>query len=198
MGFYTMAISLIRILARTEKSEVDPELISKFNALANKQRGIPESMFHREVNPGADHSNIWQWAMEHTGDLIHRAAQTEMDFWGKEALEEKVRKLYRAASQAYGFEREVEEGIDNNWKYRVENNRYKGTVEQYRKEAYEAGVRYGKAYMKLEPITKFQRLGKEAAIRLGYRKWVMYRSTLDEFERLIKAGKLETDYYTPE
>ncbi len=190
-----MANLIPRVLSRLE-DDPPPDLAQAFDKLARQQRNKPESMFSREYNPGSDHSNMWQWAMEHTGDLIHRAAQTHG--WGRGAVEEKVEKLLRAARSGYGFSRELLEQLHSNWEYRVEHGRYDKPKETFIKEAFDAGERYAKAYEVLKPITKFQRLGKEAAIALGRRKWEEYRQILTEFKSLIDQGKLETDYYIPE
>ena len=55
----------------------------KFRELQDNQRGTPESMFDNNVNHGASNSQLLQYVMEHTGDLIHRVSYMDgVAGWG--------------------------------------------------------------------------------------------------------------------
>jgi hypothetical protein len=45
-------------------------LAAGFDALQTAQRGGPEHLFHDPENPGVGLSCGFQWALEHTGDLV--------------------------------------------------------------------------------------------------------------------------------
>lgn len=176
---------------------VSEELKSAFRQLADQQRGTPEMMFHDAHNPGVSHgAGLWQYHMEHAGDLIHRAAQADLPGYGLEALYEKTRKLQRDVTRAYGFEREINENIKNNYTYALENGKYSGSLEQWTEEAYKAGKRYADAYRKLKPITEMQRLGRDAAIALGERRFRDYGNHIKSLYDLVTGPNARELYFT--
>lgn len=176
-----------------------PEIHKAFKALADQQRGVPESMFSRKHNPGCEHSGAWQWAMEHTGDLIHRAAQADLPEWGLEALDEKVHKIHRALTATLPLGRDIERQLRSNYEYQSEaargNYKFNGSLEKWEQMAYDAGRRYSKAYDALEPLTHLQALGKEAAVSLGRSRWTDMSDAISELKQLLGSGKAKKIYF---
>lgn len=175
------------------------EIHKAFKALADQQRGVPESMFSRKHNPGCEHSGTWQWAMEHTGDLIHRASQADMPEWGLEALNEKTHKIFRALTAGMPLGRDIERQLRSNYEYQsvAERGKYqfKGSLEKWEQMAYDAGRRYAKAYDALEPLTQLQALGKEAACALGRSRWTDMGDAILELKQTLGSGKAEKIYF---
>lgn len=175
------------------------EMHKAFKALADQQRGVPESMFSRKHNPGCEHSGVWQWAFEHTGDLIHRASQADLPEWGIDALSEKVGKLHRALTAALPLGRDVERQLRSNYEYQSDAKRgkyqFKGSLKKWEQMAYDAGRRYSKTYDALEPMTLLQALGKEAAVCLGGARWTDMGYALRELKHMLDTGKAEKMYF---
>src|ERR1019366_2403181 len=142
---------------------------------------------------------VWQWAMEHTGDLIHRASQAELPEWGIEALTEKTRKLHRALTSTLPMGRDIERQLKSNYEYHsgADQGKYqfKGSLELWERMAYDAGRRYSKAYDALEPLTHLQSLGKEAAVALGQAHWHDMLGAILELKHLLDSGKAESIYF---
>lgn len=178
--------------------EIPPQMKAAFNALAEQQRGHPETMFNRDHNPGVENgSGIWQWLLEHTGDLIHRAAQTDLSGWGMDAVYEKTMKIKRALFHAYGVERDVEGQIKNNYKYRVANGEYQGSFENFRKAVTVAGERYARAYEVLRPLTRIQWLGQQAAIAVGRMEWTIAQERIAALADIVQSDRFESEYFRP-
>lgn len=165
-------------------------------ALQDQQRDLPESMFHEDANPGASASGILQWLMEHTGDLIHRAAFGEWGggpSYGFDAVVTKAEKCLRVA-------RRMGPGDpDDPWAQARRNYAYLQTPEGARflppgmpldlplflAQARGALRRYAAAYRALRPLTVLQVLGRDAAIELGDERWGEYRLTLGTIVALL-------------
>lgn len=156
-----------------------------FEKLANEQRGKPESLMLIDNNPGLKWaSGLYTWCLEHTGDLINRAAKTENTGggvgWGMGAVGEKVDKLYKQAHHSYGFEKDIFEQIERNRKFYIEKGEINESLslEECIDQVKKAGQIYANAYKKLVPLTKLQKWGKLAAIALGEMDWKFYRTIL--------------------
>ncbi len=92
------------------------EMVDAFCALATQQRGVPEDTMNHAQSEGL--SNLYTWALEHTGDLIHRMSKNpEWHEGGYDMVGEKVDKLLRILTNPYGFEKESLEQIEQSIKY---------------------------------------------------------------------------------
>lgn len=130
----------------SKKTRHEYVFISKlFNELASSQRGGgPEEMFHNNVNPGVNHSSIFQWLAEHTGDLIHRASYPPVGSgfggggigYGFGAVKEKVAKLFKKANEFKQFHKHYHtnpflQSMENDFKFRLKEGRTDLTLEEY-------------------------------------------------------------------
>ena len=178
------------------------DLHRAFKKLADEQRDKPEQMFKAKINPGCEHSGAWQWAMEHTGDLVHRASQADLPEWGLEAVQEKTIKLLRACKAVLPLGKDIDRQLRSNYEYHSDPERgkhqFKGSLEKWEQMAYDAGRKYARAYMELKPITHLQRLGIDAAIACGQAHWSEMRDILTEIKYLIDNGKAEQQYFEVE
>ncbi len=150
---------------------IDPAQWEGFRELQDEQRGLPERMFEPNFNPGAGNSGLLQWAMEHTGDLIHRAAYGNWGggwSYGWSAVKEKAEKLLRIANNMDRFRPDDPlEQAKRNWQYAIDKGYTTQTQTEYVQEVKAAARRYADSYAKLKPLTVLQKKGRDAAIMLG-------------------------------
>lgn len=180
------------------KENVPP---SKFRELQDIQRGTPESMFNNNVNPGAGNSQLYQYAMEHTGDLIHRVAYmddvigwggaTGVDY-GMSVGQTKVNTVLRIKNDI--LRGEIESQARDNWKYRSQQGDMQLSEEEFIKQMQDAGKRYAEVYRQLKPITKAQKVAQDATIALGEGDYSLWVKKVEELKNLIstRKGYLET------
>lgn len=173
----------------------------KFRELQDNQRGTPESMFDNNANPGADNSQLLQYAMEHTGDIIHRVAYmdgvagwggaTGVDY-GMDVGIEKVDRVLRLKNDILRGEIEIQ--ARDNWRYRSRRGDIELSEEEFIKQIRDAGKRYADAYRQLKPITKAQKAAQDAAIALGEGDYSLWVKKLQEVKDLIstREGYLES------
>jgi hypothetical protein len=168
-------------LEEVEELEPPVEKVSRlFKELADDQRYKgPEDMFQREINPGIELSSIFQWAAEHTGDLIHRASYPPRGTvmggavgYGYSAVIEKTKKLLKLAKEWKEYSRTTRknpfiESLRNDYQYEVRQNGLKESFEDYEKRFRDAAKRYSDSYKNLKAYTELQRLGRGAAVSLG-------------------------------
>lgn len=167
-----------------------------FARLQVLQRGTPEGLFLPENNPGAGHSSMFQWMMEHTGDLAHRAASFEEDggggpAWGFAAVFEKVEKLHRCAERLSTNSPRDQARRNFAHLHGLGRQTSLGHEEAaYVAEMDEAGRRYAAGYRQLAldapPWTWLQAKGLEAAIALGEQDWPVYYRLLTEMLRALR------------
>lgn len=182
--------------------------VSCFRQLQAAQRARPESMFLPAHNPGADISGAFQWAMEHTGDLVHRAAyQPEMGGYGCHAMVEKLTKLmrWRRAGDS------VQDQATRNHEFETAEGRVSQPLRGYLAALDQAGLRYAEAYMQLgrlrasEPCahrlvqTWLQRQAVLAAVALGCQSWARYDRVLNKLHQALTGAEsdviITTLYY---
>ena len=173
-------------------------LAAGFDDLQTAQRSGPEHLFHDTDNPGVGLSWGFQWALEHTGDLVHRAAFGNWGGgweYGYGAVHEKVEKLYRAAREMTERPREHPEAVarrEFQWMHSGERigalpSWLVGLSEDQAIEVWKAALkRYADGYRALVPLTRLQRMGRRAAISLGDLDLAGWRSTLVSMSVLLK------------
>lgn len=190
----------------------------QLRAFQEAQRGIPEGMFLPQNNEGVDHSSAFQWMMEHTGDLCHRAACFENDggggpAWGLSAFIEKLGKLHRhaqrllpgghvydtprlQAARNYEFHHKAGIRLCERESGMVVENPEAGCI-LYQAMLDRAGRRYADAYAVLReqhpPLTWLQERGLSAAIALGQQNWPLYVTILDSLQAAVEKADREGD-----
>lgn len=181
-------------------------------ALQEAQRGVPESLFHEAANPGVSLCGPVQFALEHGGDLVHRAAFGDWGggwSYGLDALSEKTNKLYRWTKAALENPREAPETCARKeFRYlRDETDRrfipasYLDIDEDEAIVRWRASLaRYVEAYRTLQPRSLLQRLGRSIAVDIGRLELLSARGSLARLRTLLddarEAGeKAEFDLY---
>lgn len=144
-----------------------------FVNVGRKQRGAPESAMSEAADKTA---GVMSYALEHTGDLIHRMSESPtFEYGGYGYVKDKVQKVLRTLLNKYGFEREFNENLVNNAKVD------KTDLTKYKNEAFKLMQDYADAHKKLVPLNEAQRLAQEASVSLGERR---YSDTVNALEKL--------------
>lgn len=161
----------------------EDEKEKKFTELANAQRGTPESkmlaatyyMQGGVINP----------VLEHVGDLTHRMAQRVVARHGRgwEYVKEKIWIALKYLNQRYGFEKEFEENIINNAKYRGIDPKV------LREKLFILMQEYADAHKELVTYNKVQTLARDAAIMVGERRFVKAALYLEELQKIVDQGE---------
>lgn len=173
--------------------QTDEELERRINDAGETQRGEPESVMLKCQNmiQSANGSNVLVNAIEHTGDLSHRAQNQNAI---PNVLEKVNMMLQYWNPSRWTLEQEINEGIVSNctYKYFNETNQYDSIKKLPNEERYKAwqNARTNPEVLKLiekakaetsralelyvraheqhnQPITKLGMMGKQAAIQLG-------------------------------
>jgi hypothetical protein len=140
-----------------------------FHQTADTQRGPPEqAMLNIQSLMGG---GVYPHVVEHVGDITHRMAEN-FD-WGKgqyDLVNDKVEKTLRSLESGYGFEREMQENFESNFRFLKENGRMPfDTVEEFIGEARKLSVLYAHEHSKIPVFNEPQMHAREAAVSLG--KW---------------------------
>lgn len=128
--------------------------------VAQCQRGAPEhAMLKVQYAMGG---GVLNGVVEHVGDLTHRMSERiTADSRGYEYVKEKVEKTLRWLTNAYGFEREMNENI-------IHNAEYHNTDEHvYRRKIEDALRIYADEHRKIPAYNEAQFTARDAAIALG-------------------------------
>lgn len=157
-----------------------------FDNLACAQRGAPEAAMLRMQQ--AQISQLYDWVAEHVGDLTHRMSEKIEYFRGQFGIvQEKVRKTLRSLTNAYGFEREVEEQIQSNLRYNgIEVNRQTFSEALERLKA--LGRDYANAHKQLPVFNTVQEYARNAAIALGEFRFNEAIANLESLEQILEQG----------
>src|SRR5581483_423272 len=154
-----------------------------FYNLANLQRELPErAMLKVQWATGG---SVMNKVVENVGDLIHRMTEKPAFYQsGYEFVKAKVESSLMYLTNGYGFEREFEENIVNNAKYK------NTTPEELRQKVYKALDNYANEYEKLPTYNRAQRLAKLAAVSLGRRKFDVTISALRMLQRHLTSKEV--------
>jgi hypothetical protein len=154
----------------------------KFQEIATLQRGEPEDAMQRVqmVMEGG----VLNPLVEHVGDLTHRMTErVTFEYAGYVYVADKVEKTLRWLKSPYGFEKEMEENIRNNARFRDVPE------DEYRQRVYNALDKYAEAHSRLPAYNDAQKHAKEAAISVGKRQFQNAIRHLEELEKHL--GSME-------
>jgi hypothetical protein len=158
-----------------------PEDVAKaFAELGDLQRGEPESAMLKVQH--AMGGGVLSFAVEHTGDLTHRMSHmAPQGIAGRSYVHDKASKVLRMLRNLYGFEREMNENIAANARYR---NIDEGML---RKKIDAALARYAAAHEKLPVYNKVQWMARQAAIELGHKNFEHAALWLEKLKELSES-----------
>jgi len=153
---------------------------------------VPEDMFKEQKNPGVSNSNIFQYAAEHIGDLVHRLSSTETNQGGGQdyGLDAALTK----ASRNY-FLNDALDQAGRNYQYHVDNYGYKGSKSDFEYDLIKAGKRYADAYRKIPVYTEFQKMARDAAISLGEFKTSRAERILKDLVKKLEQPDAKEKYF---
>ena len=153
---------------------------------------VPENMFDAQDNPGVNHSNIFQYAAEHIGDLVHRLSSTATNQGGGQdyGLEAALTK----ASRNYLLDDALDQA-GRNYQYHVDNYGYKGSKSDFEYDLIKAGKRYANAYRKIPVYTEFQKMARDAAIALGEFKTNKAERILKDLVKKLQQPNVKEKYF---
>lgn len=161
-----------------------------FIELADKQRGTPESaMLKIQHDPlGA---GVYSFAVEHTGDLTHRMNEQLSIIrgtFGYETVKDKVEKVLRYLERSYGFEREMQNNLKNDYEAmkdeKLRGISYDEALAKFRVKC----NNYADAHAALTVYNRPQELCRDAAVALGRWEFDKARSVLNMIKRLLNKG----------
>jgi len=143
------------------------ETAKLFHTTADTQRGPPEqAMLNIQSLIGG---GVYSHVVEHVGDLTHRMAE-KFD-WAKGGIDlvhDKVEKTLRSLESGYGFDKEMQENFESNFRFLSEHGRMPfDTIEEFMGEARKLSVLYAHEHSKVPVFNEPQMHAREAAVELG-------------------------------
>ncbi len=145
-----------------------PDVVEAFKALGSAQRGKPEAaMLKVQFAMGG---GVLNPVVEHLGDVTHR--MSHMVGYGSVLGYEKVVKVYKWLTNAYGFEREMQQNIKANADYR------KVEPQELANQVRELLRKYAEAHAELPVYNKAQWMARQAAIFVGLEDFDRARNCL--------------------
>ena len=191
------------LIEEAKKYKTAEEFVEqKYDDLAGLQRDKPETAMRKVANSNI--SQIYGYAVEHGGDLMHRMNE-QIGFFKGAYAKKKVQSVLSTLTNEYSFEREMHEQIASNLKYEQSKGKIKGeTVESYTQKLKTLSLEYAKEHQKLPTYNRGQELAKEVAVSLG--EWRFddavkalreLKSHIDKgtWDDLIKEGQQLTDIW---
>jgi hypothetical protein len=153
----------------------------KFWKLGDDQRGFPEGQMRNTQE--ALGSGVMSNAVEHIGDLTNRMTAHQFISHGYDMTGDKVDRMSYLLNNPYGFEREFEENLKSNAKYRGKDE------QDFKKKALIELQKYAEEHKKLKVYNRPQWLARETAIALGERRYDDARKYLAELKKTTDKEK---------
>jgi hypothetical protein len=152
---------------------------------------VPEDMMHWKKNHGIKHSGKYQYAAEYIGDIVHRLSSTEENQGGGHKYG--LGAAFTKATNRYDY-KDMLAQVRRNAEAAVKDGEIK-SVEAFEKEFKDAAKRYADAYKKIPVYTKFQELGRDAAIALGELNFPKVQKILNELSNELQKPDVEEKYF---
>ena len=134
----------------------------------------------RDIGGGVLHPVV-----EHVGDLSNRVSPMHGFGWGREEALGKAENQLRALRHPYGFEKEMAENIRANASFTGKS------VDDVTARINKSMKEYADAHKDLPASNEVQRLGRDAAIAVGEKRFDEAANLLDQF---INVTKDESSY----
>lgn len=135
------------------------------HSVAGLQRGLPELMMNK-LQAVSGNGGVFPYAVEHTGDLIHRMAE-DGGSYGSQFVRPKIQSVHRVLTHGYGFQREMNENIDH-------MNLDVDKIKRY-------SNAYGDTHQALPAYTFPMHYARGASVALGRH---MFHAATDNIERI--------------
>ena len=164
-----------------ERTGLDKATIEKFGVTGDNQRGAPEIAMRRLQD--VQGSGVLNIAVEHIGDLSNRVSPMHNLLWGMEEANGKAERILKSLNSGYGFEREFRENLESNARY------INIPLKEHRENVDQALKTYTDEHKKLEVHNKVQRLGRDAAIAVGEKRFDDAIGLLEEFIKVTSSEK---------
>ena len=154
-----------------------------FHQTADAQRGPPEATMLKLQNLLG--GGVFSFVIEHVGDITHRMAQKFDWARGQHGIvQDKVEKTLRTLESGYGFEKEMQENFESNFRFNTEQGRMPyDTYEDFEGAARGLSALYAREHSKIPVFNPAQWHARQAAIELGnwhFSKSIMHLKWLKE------------------
>lgn len=169
------------------------EVMQKFADMASAQRHLPEEamLAAQRIIGGGVLSN----QLEHIGDMSHRIAERVFVRTGSiesavEHLSPKVERGLKSLKSGYGFEREMHENFNSNWKHSVMKRGEYNSYDEFVAAIKEACLHYANEHAKLPVYNIVHQHCRDAAIALGHWDFKKTIYHLEQLKRMIDGGTI--------
>jgi hypothetical protein len=144
------------------------EKANLFHQTADAQRGPPEATMLKLQNLLG--GGVFSFVIEHVGDITNRMAQKFDWAKGQHGLvQDKVEKTLRTLESGYGFEKEMQENFESNFRFNTEQGRMPyDTYEEFVGAARGLSMLYAREHNQIPVFNPPQWHARQAAIELGY------------------------------
>jgi hypothetical protein len=135
---------------------------------------------------------VYPYVLEHVGDITHRMTEKFKFLQGSHAtVQDKVEKTLRTLEHGYGFEREMEENINNNFQFYMEKEKpVASSVLEYMQKIQELGKVYANEHEQIPVYNEPQKRARQAAIDLGNWDFDDARSNLNWIKQLLQDEEM--------
>lgn len=161
----------------------------KFERLGEGQRGAPEEAMVKVQE--SQISQLYNSAVEHVGDLTNRMCQVSLLQWSYGATKEKTDKTLRWISNPYGFRKEIDEQIENNFRYYHEKGNsapWWVSVPNATAHLQQLSKKYADAHRALPTFNRVTKLGQFAAVSLGEWRFDDTVAALRQLKSVLDSG----------
>ncbi|MEX2603318.1 MAG: hypothetical protein WD361_03905, partial [Gracilimonas sp.] len=159
-----------------------------FQRTANAQRGTPE-----KIMVGLQHKmggGVYSVIIEHVGDITHRISEYFSQLQGQqENVKEKVTRGLRYLNHPYGFEKEMQQNMRNNYNFYVEEKGMTKSFNEWTNEIKEGCKRYAEAHKKIPVWNEPQLWAREAAIAIGLWDFDTARLYLEKLKKITDLSR---------
>ena len=167
---FTSQIQSLMKNAREIRKRTDRE--SAFNGVASLQRGYPELKMSQLQ--GYMGGGVNSYAIEHGGDLLHRMMEYGGEFSSN--AKTKIKNLTRVLNSPYGFEREIKENAQTNYRFDLKTAKERGeapkatTLEEFEQNIDKGLGEYAAFHANLPVFNELQLAARNFAVALGPKK----------------------------
>jgi len=187
---YTQRIQILQKQVRDIRKIPNRE--EALTAVADAQRGIPEMQMRYTQNLMG--GGVQSYAIEHTGDLLHRITEKGGAF-GAGLAAPKIKNLIRTLESEYGHNRDFMETLRRTYSFYVEEAKRTGTplkipntYEKFESKVMAELDAYANFHAQLPVFNDVQKAARDAAIAVGRRDFDEALKNLKFLDGVIEEG----------